>query len=191
MARSFDCINFKDVSDEFPTQIHHGILFRGGDISFCSHTDVQSPRTVINLRYESDSARWENVQYLHFPIANRIEKYDTSIAEVRDWLIEILLCLAECPLPVLIHCLSGKDRTGVVVSCLLRILLGSERDEDIVRYYLEVAGTRKEWIQQSMAGWNGKLQKSENWITRYFRKKITVTTVDRLKDRFCLSDDGK
>jgi protein-tyrosine phosphatase len=51
----------------------------------------------------------------------------------------------------LIHCTSGKDRTGVVVAALLKIL--EVPDQIIVEEYLLSQGeVRAEWIQQALTG---------------------------------------
>lgn len=50
--------------------------------------------------------------------ANNLEKYDTAQKDVRLWLTEVANFLADesTEWPVLIHCRSGRDRTGVVVA---------------------------------------------------------------------------
>ncbi len=57
----------------------------------------------------------------------------------------------ECSLPVLFHCTSGKDRTGVVVAAMPKIL--NIPDDLIIEEYLLSDGeVNKAWIQQSLAG---------------------------------------
>ena len=57
-------------------------------------------------------------------MSNKIEKYDTRRKEVRRWLNQIVKEIENLDLkyPILIHCLSGKDRTGIVVAAVLLIL---------------------------------------------------------------------
>lgn len=71
-----------------------------------------------------DEETHPGVKYLHFPIANNVEQYDISCNKVRRWLNEIIKSFenGEIVFPVLIHCFKGKDRTGVVIAALLKII---------------------------------------------------------------------
>lgn len=72
----------------------------------------------------ADEATLPGVKCMHFPIANNVEKYDTRDPDVREWLRSVVKAFEDdtVALPVLIHCFSGKDRTGVVTAALLHIL---------------------------------------------------------------------
>ncbi len=74
-------------------------------------------------------------------------KNETDIKEVRKWLNLIFMTIEKdlIHFPVFFHCTSGKDRTGVVVAALLKIL--NINDEVIVEEYLLSDGEiKKEWI---------------------------------------------
>ena len=101
-----------------------GRLFRGGSIDYVKeHSEIQYVKTILNLRNGSDY-QYFDVDYFHFPMSNKVEKYDTTNKEVRIWLNSIIRTFEDENLqyPILIHCLSGKYRTGIVVSAILMIL---------------------------------------------------------------------
>jgi protein-tyrosine phosphatase len=181
MASSFECVNFRDFAQGFTGILKAGLLYRGGSVAYCSWEQAGRPATVVNLRFEDDEPRWSGVKYLHFPIANSIEKYETSIPEVRAWLASVIKALSVEPTPILIHCRSGRDRTGVVVAVLLRLLLGRDQDNSIVDDYLRVDGARQEYILKSLQGLERK--GGGSWIHTYFRDKRFP--VQQLKDKFC------
>ncbi|WP_395727547.1 tyrosine-protein phosphatase [Nakamurella sp.] len=60
-----------------------------------------------------------------------------------------VLC-AQAGHPVLVHCAAGKDRTGLVIALLLRLL--GVRDSEIVADYLRTA-TNMDRIMQRFLGW--------------------------------------
>ena len=66
---------------------------------------------------------------------------------------EILTCVATDVqhFPLLVHCASGKDRTGVVVATLLTIL-GIERDLVIREYLWSDGDIKRAWIEQALDG---------------------------------------
>ena len=126
-----EILNFRDVGEFVNIIASRQImiekhLFRGGKIDRVnSSEEIGYAQTVINLR-NSDVPlqKMENVKYIHFPIANKIEKYDTQLPDVRKWLNDILAYISEpdLTLPVYIHCSFGKYLTGIVVASLFWLL---------------------------------------------------------------------
>ncbi|KAI9332117.1 protein-tyrosine phosphatase-like protein [Obelidium mucronatum] len=116
------CDNFSDVAESFPELIRPGVLYRSADPRFSDLTSIGNPRTIINLRMEPDNQVFQGCTYIHCPIANKIEKYDTTQEEVRKWLAVTFQQIALAEVPILLHCRAGKDRTGIVVAILLKIL---------------------------------------------------------------------
>jgi protein-tyrosine phosphatase len=152
------CVNFRDVGKSLrlvadKPLLPEGRLLRGGQTDFVARPiEVGLPRTVINLRKDPDSAS-PGARTLHFPISNNYGKYETQNPEVRLWLNRVVSAFADAEIeyPVLVHCFSGKDRTGVVVAALLRIL--NVPDEFIVNEYLLSEGeVREEWIRAALDG---------------------------------------
>ncbi|MCR9115940.1 MAG: tyrosine-protein phosphatase [bacterium] len=155
---SAGCVNFRDVGVAleliaglplFPT----GKLFRGGKIN--AVTDIATighPATILNLRRGLDPQHLR-ANYAHFSASNDLEKYETSNREVRRWLNNTMSFLSDSAteLPVLIHCTSGKDRTGVVVAALLSII-GIERPVIVEEYLLSDGEVNSEWIETALDG---------------------------------------
>jgi protein-tyrosine phosphatase len=123
--------------------------------------------TVIDLRASSEIVRrgrldlgQQQVRYLHLPfvdvvgdpaqwdpvVAARPEYpvlgYRQMLADGADRLAAVLRTLAEPgALPAVFHCISGKDRTGLVAAILLR-LLGVPQLEVAAEYALSEGRTR-------------------------------------------------
>ena len=152
------CVNFRDVGEFLNLIAEKEIfpekkLFRGGSIDYIkSLSEIEHPKTIINLRNSDDYLEAE-VDYYQFPMANKIEKYNTSQKEVRRWLNEIIKVFEDKLLkfPVFIHCLSGKDRTGIVVASILKIL-EVPQDLIIAEYLLSDGGVNQEWIEIALDG---------------------------------------
>jgi len=152
------CVNFRDVGvfinwiaekELFPTQK----ILRGGSTDFIkSITAIGSPASIINLRKGSDLQTFD-LDYYHFPISNKYEKYHTEQQEVRIWLNQIVK-LFESPTlkyPVFIHCLSGKDRTGIVIAALL-LIAGIDQQIILKEYLLSEGEVKEEWITTAING---------------------------------------
>lgn len=143
--------NFRDVGETLKTldltlknQVPVGKIFRGGQIEFLSHQSLGSPSTIINLRMLKDEELIPGVKYLHFPIANNVDVYNTRSKEVKNWLNDIIKSFErdQVTFPVYVHCFAGKDRTGVVIAALL-FVLGIKTDI-IVKEYLFTSDNVKE-----------------------------------------------
>jgi protein-tyrosine phosphatase len=186
MASTFECVNFRDVADFFP-ELQGGLLYRGGSIAYCTWESVRRPATVINLRYEADELKWPFANYIHCPIENSIEKYDTSNPQVAHWLADVIRNIASAELPIMIHCRSGRDRTGVVMAVLLRVLIGVDNDSRIVEDYMITSGAAAALVACSLEGLDKSNRKSpstsDQWIKSYFRDKTFPVEMLRRKFR--------
>lgn len=88
---------------------------------------------------------------VHFPVSNDHEKYQTDTPEVRKCLRAIVKTIESgVQYPLYIHCLSGKDLTGVVIACLLKIIGASEKDI-VQEYYLSVGTETNDYIHTALA----------------------------------------
>ena len=128
------CVNFRDVG-EFLALITDnpilppGRLYRGGSIDHVKAlAGIGEPGTVVNLRKKADYEEFETT-YIHFPADNKVEVYHTHLKNTRRWLNSVIRTFEnrELSYPVLVHCLSGNDRTGIVIGALLMILRLSEK----------------------------------------------------------------
>ncbi|MGL6094432.1 MAG: tyrosine-protein phosphatase [Fimbriiglobus sp.] len=154
------CVNFRDVGECINLLagrdiVPIGRILRGGKLEFVQSTEqIGRPGTIINLRKGPDPEdKRFGADYWQFAVSNDHEKYDTTNPVVRRWLNEVMDCLSKMisRFPVLFHCTSGKDRTGVVVAAILTVL-GVER-ELIVREYLWSEGdVERTWIEGSLDG---------------------------------------
>ena len=154
------CVNFRDAG-EFVNFIAddnllpEGKLYRGGSIDYVlSHGDIGEAQTIINLRNSVDTKRFD-ADYFNCGIANKIEKYNTGVPEVRTWLNNIMAILSRpnVRFPVLIHCLSGKDRTGMVTAAIL-LVLGIDREIIVEEYLLSDGRVDQDLINLAIDGMN-------------------------------------
>jgi protein-tyrosine phosphatase len=152
------CINFRDVGKSVNAIAGKQLLpewrlLRGGQIDHVvCEAKICHPATVINLRTRPDHVSFGTRIY-HFPISNDYEKYETENPEIKHWLNRILNVFVDpsLPYPVMIHCMTGKDRTGVLVAVLLRVL-GISDDLIIKEYMLSEGVIKEEWIKRALAG---------------------------------------
>ena len=162
------CVNFRDIGGYInlivgKEVLPEGQLLRGGSIDYIqSVEEIGSAKSIINLRNGKDREDFD-LDYFHFPMLNKVEKYDTAQKAVQIWLNAILQLFEEESLayPVLIHCLSGKDRTGIVVAALL-LVLGIDINAIKEEYLLSQGEVRLEYIQLSLNGMKN--------ITTYFNR---------------------
>ena len=154
------CVNFRDVGECLKLLANRdvipaGRLFRGGKLDFVETAgQIGFPGTIINLRKGQDPEEKRfGADYWQFAISNKYEKYDTTDPIVRQWLTKALSCLAAevSRFPVLFHCTSGKDRTGVVVASLLTAL-GVERKLIVQEYLWSEGEVERAWIERSLSG---------------------------------------
>ncbi|CEP01044.1 Tyrosine specific protein phosphatases domain-containing protein [Plasmodiophora brassicae] len=90
-----------------------------------------------------------------------------------------MLSLLAAKTPILVHCKSGRDRTGIVVAVLVRVLFDDIDDEAIVAEYLQSDSTERRLIQQTLSVLNTT---RKDWVRNYFRDKRFP--VERLRNKF-------
>lgn len=152
------CVNFRDVGGYInlilgEKKLHENQLLRGGSIDYVKESsEIGHAKSIINLRNGADEAAFD-ADYFHFPMSNKIEKYDTSQKEVKIWLNQIIKTFENptVQFPILVHCLSGKDRTGIVIAAILSII-GIKQEIIIEEYLLSEGEVKVEWIQLAMDG---------------------------------------
>jgi len=151
------CPNFRDVGEWVALiagrpYLPRGRLLRGGKLDAVRDpAEIGHPRTIINLRMGEDREMF-GAAYRQVAIPNAHEKYETQDRAVRRWLNALGTAVAEAPgPPILVHCASGKDRTGVVVAVLL-LTLGVPREVIIEEYLLSEGGVERAWIERALDG---------------------------------------
>jgi protein-tyrosine phosphatase len=128
-------------------------LLRGGTVKWLQDlSTIGRPRTIFCLQGSADDPHPQVCNH-HFPIANDIEKYDTSRREVRTWLRDIVRTVesGNIEFPLYVHCLSGRDRTGIVVAAFLKIC-GAEDEHIVEEYQLSVGAESPDPIRLALAG---------------------------------------
>ena len=113
-----NCKNLRDVCETVPS-FPPGKILRGGSIDY-------HPKTILNLRQQPDDEKQfpsESITYIQFAKERDLDAYNVQDKSVQKWVIEVVKQFErnDIQFPVLIHCASGKDRTGVIVACLLLI----------------------------------------------------------------------
>ncbi len=172
------CVNFRDLGEYINLIVGRpdfaeGRIYRGGSIDHVKNLEeIGSPKSVINLRNGIDYQAFD-IDYYHFPMSNKIEKYDTTQNEVKRWINEIIKIFESEDLkyPVLIHCLSGKDRTGIVTAALL-LTLGYSHDTITEEYLLSEGEVKRRYIQLALDGMTP--------VETYFKK----IDLDRIREQF-------
>lgn len=155
---TYGCVNFRDIGGYVnlildSKRLPERKLFRGGSIDYVKdHAEIEHVKSIINLRNRIDSKVFDS-DYYHFPMSNKIEKYDTGNSEVQIWINSVIKIFENETLkyPVLIHCLSGKDRTGIIVSSLL-LILGVSIDVIEEEYLLSEGEVKLSLIRQAIEG---------------------------------------
>lgn len=174
--------NFRDVG-EFVNYfaeaklMQENRLFRGGKIEPVEFlSQIGNPRTIINLRNSPDPAdRFPGVRFIDQSITNSLEKYNTRLPDVRQWLNRVLSALAapDIAFPVYIHCASGRDRTGVAVASLLTLLGIPESiiiEEFFLSFTIQEQNTAKTLITQSLQGLKGNKNYFNRVDTEWLKK---------------------
>ena len=145
-----------------------GVLYRADSLGKLRDADwarflALGIRTVIDLRYpweiavngrvpEADRFRYVNLSIEHRPydqsaidpgvdpwryLADRfVEVTEDGVDEIRQVIEEI----ADAPAPVVLHCTSGKDRTGLIAAFVLT-LLGVSQDQILADFALTERAT--------------------------------------------------
>ena len=114
------------IAENFRTIVPQ-CAYRSGQLgpeSLDNHIDCYHLRSIINLRGANPEAEWyqeecavaarRGVAHYDMPTDS---SYPPSAEELRQW-VDVL---DNCPKPLLIHCQSGIDRTGLLAAvCVLR-----------------------------------------------------------------------
>jgi len=161
------CRNVRDVGG-LPTadggSVREGVLIRADSLQFLSADGVEAVRRagvgrILDLRADGEVAEWPT-PFTGDPLAVRQALQDpadpdhgqATIVAACTWMLDrhpelfadALQAIADAPDgAVVVHCLGGKDRTGMVVALALSIA-GVPENEIVADYFL---------TQERLAGW--------------------------------------
>jgi protein-tyrosine phosphatase len=152
-----NCLNFRDVGEWLTVIAGRELLpprrlLRGGKLDLVQTPDeIGHPGTIINLRRGPDRETF-GADHHQIAIPNSYEKYDTTDRVVRRWLNDVAIAVAQArAFPVMLHCTSGKDRTGVAVALLL-CAIDVPREVVIEEYLLSEGEVEQAWIERALDG---------------------------------------
>eukprot|EP00930_Biecheleria_cincta_P041410 TRINITY_DN2838_c0_g1_i1.p1 TRINITY_DN2838_c0_g1~~TRINITY_DN2838_c0_g1_i1.p1 ORF type:complete len:346 (-),score=53.11 TRINITY_DN2838_c0_g1_i1:764-1801(-) len=198
MSRSCDSrllpYNWRDVgSSLLPMDI-----LPPGKVLRCGHVDlagrhrwalIGSPQVIVNLRPEAEvspmathALSGSHFCYVHCAIADAPGEhvcYDTTDSRTLRWIKDVLVGICKGVRdddidgggPILVHCRSGKDRTGVIVAALL-LLVRPELTSEVLEldYQLSEGRLDLDAFRSAVAGLK---QHREVWAEGVDDKKMT------------------
>lgn len=129
-------------------RVKEGLFFRSGSIHECAaHSKIAHVRSIINVKIKKNK-RLFGCSYFHFPMRDRQDVYLLSDKNSKKWFKNVVNCIGakNFSAPFLIHCTSGKDRTGVLVAGILAIC-GLEGSQIIEEYLLSEGAGHPGYIQ--------------------------------------------
>ena len=167
MSRACDSrllpFNWRDVGASLLPEdiLPSGRILRSGHVDLLGRHRwgvIGRPRVIVNLRSEAaaiptgaGSPSGLPVHYVHRAIADAPGEhvcYNTTDPRTLQWVKAVLYEICECIKDdgtrqggaILVHCRSGKDRTGVIVAALLLLVRPEIASEALERDYLRSDG---------------------------------------------------
>ena len=147
--------------------VQKGVLYRSAqpdadDIE--KYAQKYGIKSILNLQGKSDNDDWYKEEISASKKFN-LNHYDVAISALhepsKEQMLQIIQILKEAPKPILVHCLGGADRTGLVTSI----------------YEYAIAGQPAKEAQQNLSVFHGHLP--------YFGNKTIA--MDRAFDAFVAS----
>lgn len=192
--------NFRDTSDSNDI-IKPGMVYRSSDLSGATDADKAVLRErfkggfVIDLRAMKTRAKEPDqtigVANLNAPIdgasssSGYIKEYVRDAANRQEF-ADALGALAEARGPVLIHCVYGKDRTGILVALLMTIL-GADQEQIMTEYMKSNdygAHVEAAWLEDYI----GAAEKRSGSLMKFITDKdglgVSQATIQTLREKF-------
>lgn len=172
--------NLRDVAESLELVaeqplVQPGMLYRGGTVNnLFDETELPPVRTVFNLRKGPDQP-FPSINGVHHPAQDHEDNYLTTDPRVRRWLKEGLAKLVDAPWPVLVHCTSGRDRTGVLVGLVL-FVVGIDTRLILDEYELSegVTPEHQRLFQRSIEGFEAEPHWLSATLTQRLRDALLV-----------------
>ena len=160
----FGYLGFLNVTGNFhatiPGELYRSAQLQPGDLT--RYTELYHIRSVLNLRGAEPERDWYKYE-IHEATINGIEHRDFRMradAELTDQeAVQLIETMRQMPKPLLIHCRSGADRTGLAAA-----------------FYLAAIAKRGEWASEEQL-WlqNGHLPL---WFTGAFAMNRTFERME-------------
>lgn len=159
------------ITDNFDTVIP-GLVYRSGQLSpesLESQIAVHHLRSIINLRGSNPAQPWWHDERA---VAARlgVHHYDLSVESVlpprADELAPLVRLLGFCDKPVLVHCQSGIDRSGVV-SAISLLLLDPKATPTTAQEQLGLLYHHHLWWRESVRPHQAFLESYQDWLNQH------------------------
>lgn len=192
--------NFRDASDSNDI-IKPGMIYRSSDLSNATDADKEMLRQrfkngfVIDLRAMKTRAKEPDqtigVANLNAPIdgasssSGYIKEYVHDASNRKEF-ADALGALAEARGPVLVHCVYGKDRTGILVTLLMTIL-GADQEQVMTEYMKSNdygAHVEAAWLEDYIRAAEKRSGSLMKFITDKDGLGLSQATVQALRDKF-------
>jgi protein tyrosine/serine phosphatase len=115
--------------------VEDGILYRSAQLSgqkLATVVNAYGIKSVINLRGENGGLRWYDDE-MEVTAAHGASHFDVRMSALRDTddatVTQLMEILRTAPRPLLIHCESGSDRTGLAAALYERFI--NERPAEV------------------------------------------------------------
>lgn len=112
-----------------------GEAYRSAQLSegrLAKYIDAHGIRSVINLRFPNESARWyqrETTLCERLGVEHRSVPLTAFAAPTPEQVSALLTYFETLPRPVLIHCRAGADRAGVASALWKEVIDGASKEE--------------------------------------------------------------
>ena len=118
--------NFRDVGESvnvYAAQklLREGEIFRGGEFNQPVFLSDFGIKTVVSLRRTPDPII-SGVTTLNVAPNEKMNNYVFDSSLFKSWVTNFFHQMTLIEYPVYVHCTAGKDRTGVAIALLLKLL---------------------------------------------------------------------
>jgi protein-tyrosine phosphatase len=153
------------------------------EIAYDAHREL--PVDVVNVplmsfdpanraRLEEQALSMEAAEYLEWSYLHFLEEF-------RDNFGRALRAIAQARGPVCVHCMGGRDRTGLITALLLR-LAGASREDVAEDYWLSEEALREDhaqWIADAPTDREARLRRVFSIAPRETMVRVIQTLEDR------------
>jgi protein-tyrosine phosphatase len=169
--------NFRDVGYAInqtlgEPMLKQHCLYRSGEFDTAGFLTQHRFNTVLSLRRAKDPTL-AGVEFHNVAPLEKMNNYQHWSAVFEDWFTRFIHLLVQVEAPILIHCTAGKDRTGVAVALLLK-LLGVPTDSILQEYSLSEGVTYPESLSALLGEYQfpGDVLESRSQLREKFNQPI-------------------